>query len=55
MCVCVCVCVCVCAHQSLEKMIYKRLPLFQLESKLKFSFVSFSYKFNCLDFCYYLN
>ena len=32
-------------NQSLEKI--------QLESKLKFSFVSFPYKLNCLDFCYY--
>ena len=25
----------------------------QLESKLDFAFVSFPYKLNCLDFCYY--
>ena len=31
--------------QSLEKI--------QLESKLYFAFVSFSYKLNCLGFCYY--
>ena len=32
-------------NQSLEKI--------QLESKLKFSFVSFPYKLNCLHFCCY--
>ena len=32
-------------NQSLEKI--------QLESKLKFSFVSFPYKLNCLYFCCY--
>ena len=31
-------------NQSLDKI--------QLESKLKFAFVCFPYKLNCLDFCY---
>ena len=40
MCACASLCI---LNQSLEKN--------QLESKLDFSFISFPYKLNCLDFC----
>ena len=31
------------------------LEKIQLESKLDFAFISFSYKLNCLDFFYYFS
>ena len=38
-------CVCVCINPNLEKIL--------LESKLDFALVSFSFKLNCLDFCFF--